>query len=164
MSIMASDVLSIGWKRQLSDQNITWIKHFLASNNSEYSCFRKRRQLLPFWDVSGLHLNMRGGGRGALWGNQERVFHWLTRNPTISVQHPGASGAGRVGGAGRHPGAVPGNHRDQVSQPCDSGFWKYCSICIYMMEILMRFCIAILPLGLSKPINDICERLLDVDC
>ena len=47
MSRMASEVLSIGWKRQLHDQHITLIKHFLASNNSEYSCFRKRRQPLP---------------------------------------------------------------------------------------------------------------------
>ena len=34
---------------------------------------------------------------------------------------------------------------------------------IAVLEILMRLSIATLPLGLSKPINDICERLLDVD-
>ena len=54
----------------------------------------------------------------------KRVFHWLTRNPIICVQPPGTSGAGRVGGVGQHPGAVSWNHRDQVSQPCDSGFLK----------------------------------------
>ena len=163
MSIMASEVLYIGWKRQLSDQHITLIKHFLASNNSEYSCFRKRRQPLPrHLEMSQDFILICGEEGGEPCEVIKRVFHWLTLNPTISI--PGASGAGRVGGAGRHPGAVPWNHRDQVSQPCNSGFWKYCSICIYMMEILMRFSTATLPLGLSKPINDICKRLLYVDC